>query len=122
MEHDEKIEDGNKRLKGKLRDLKDRSRRDNLRFDGVGEYENESWNDTEEILKDFLFEHLSLRNIKSKRAHRTGERKEDTSRTIVAKFSSYKTKELILKNARELKDMSYYINEDFSRETVEIRR
>ena len=122
MEHDEKIEDGNKRLKGKLRDLKDQSRRDNLRFDGVGEYENESWNDTEEILKDFLFEHLSLRNIKSKRAHRTGERKEDTSRTIVAKFSSYKTKELILKNARELKDMSYYINEDFSRETVEIRR
>ena len=84
MEHDEKIEDGNKRLKGKLRDLKDRSSRDNLRFDGVGEYENESWNDTEEFLKDFLFEHLSLRNIKSKRAHRTGERKEDTSRTIVA--------------------------------------
>ena len=122
MEHDEKIEDGNKRLKGKLRDLKDRSRRDNLRFDGVGEYENESWNDTEEILKDFLFEHLSLRNIKSKRAHRTGERKEDTSRTIVAKFSSYKTKELILKNARQLKDTGYYINEDFSRETVEIRR
>ena len=122
MEHYEKIGDGNKRLKGKLRDLKDRSRRDNLRFDGVGEYENELWNVTEEVLKDFLFEHLSLRNIKSERAHRTGERKEDTSRTIVAKFSSYKTKELILKNARELKDMSYYINEDFSRETVEIRR
>ena len=122
MEHYEKIGDGNKRLKGKLRDLKDRSRRDNLRFDGVGEYENELWNVTEEVLKDFLFEHLSLRNIKSERAHRTGEWKEDTSRTIVAKFSSYKTKELILKNARELKDMSYYINEDFSRETVEIRR
>ena len=122
MEHYEKIEDGNKRLKGKLRDLKDRSRRDNLCFDGVGEYENESWNDTEEVLKDFLFEHLSLRNIKSERAHRTGERKEDTSRTIAAKFSSYKTKELILKNARELKDTGYYISEDFSREAVEIRR
>ena len=60
MEHYEKIEDGNKRLKGKLRDLKDRSRRENLCFDGVGEYENESWNDSEEVLKDFLFEHLSL--------------------------------------------------------------
>ena len=122
MEHYEKIEDGNKRLKDKLWDLKDWSRRDNLRFDGVTEYENESWNDTEEVLKDFLFEHLSLWNIKSERAHRTGERKEDTSRTIVAKFSSYKTKELILKNARQLKDTGYYINEDFSRETVEIRR
>ena len=60
MEHYEKIEDENKRLKDKLRDLEDQSRSDNRRFDGVREYENESWNDTEEFLKDFLFEHLSL--------------------------------------------------------------
>ena len=88
-------------LKDKLRDLADRSRRDNLRFDEVRDFENESWNDTEEVLKDLLFEHVGLRNIKIERAHRTGERKEDTSRTIVAKFSSYKTKELILKNVRK---------------------
>ena len=44
------------------------------------------------------------------------------SRTIVAKFSSYKTKETTLKNARKLKDTGYYINEDFSKETVEIRK
>ena len=60
MEHYDKIEDENKRLKDKLRDLEDQSRSDNRRFDGVREYENESWNDTEEFLKDFLFEHLSL--------------------------------------------------------------
>ena len=60
MGHYEKIEDENKRLKDKLRDLEDRSRRDNLRFDGVREYENESWNDTEEVLKDFLFKHVGL--------------------------------------------------------------
>ena len=40
--HYEKIEDENKRLKDKLRDLEDWSRRDNLRFDRVKEYENES--------------------------------------------------------------------------------
>ena len=28
---------------------------------------------------------------------------------------------MILKNARKLKDTGYYINEDFSKETVEIR-
>ena len=28
-----------------------------------------------EILKDFLFEHLGLQNIKIERAHRTGEKK-----------------------------------------------
>ena len=122
MRHCEKIEDENKGVKDKLRDLEDRSRRDNLRFDEVKEYENESWNDTEEILKDFLFEHLGLRNIKIERAHRTGERKEDTSRTIVAEFSSYKTKETTLKNAGKLKDTGYYINEGFSNENVEIRK
>ena len=68
-----------------------------MRFNGVREYENESWNVTEEVLKDFLFEHLSLQNMKIRHAHRTRERKEGTSRTIVTKFSSYKTKELIIK-------------------------
>ena len=81
--------------------------RDNIRFDGVREYENESWNDTEEVLKDLLFEHLGLQNIKLERVHRTGEKREDTSRTIVAKLSSYKTKEMILKSARKLKHMGY---------------
>ena len=36
------FENNNKRLKNKLRDLKDRSRMYNLRFDGVREYANES--------------------------------------------------------------------------------
>ena len=63
MEHYEKIEDENKMLKDKLRNLKDRSRRDNLRFDGIREYENGSSNYTE-VLKDFLFENLGLQNIK----------------------------------------------------------
>ena len=75
MENCEKIEDENKRLKDKLRDFEVPPRRDNLRFDGVREYENESQNAMEEILKDFLFEHLGLRNIKIESAHRTGEKK-----------------------------------------------
>ena len=114
MEHYEKTEDENKRLKDKLRDLEDLSRWNNLSFDGVRRYENESWNDMEEVFQDFLFEHLGLPNIKIELANRTGERQEGTSRTIVAKFSNYKTKELILKNARKLKDTGDY--------TVEIRK
>ena len=41
---------------------------------------------------------------------------------IVVKFSSYKTKEMIVKNARKLKDTGYYINEEFSKETLETRK
>ena len=121
MLHYEKIEDVNKRLKDKQQNLEDWSRRDNLRFNGVREYENELWNDRKKYLKDFLFENLDLENIK-KNVHIESERKKNTSRTIVARFSSYKVKETILKNTRKLKDMGYYINEDFPKETVEIRR
>ena len=78
MGHYEKIEDEIKRPKDKLQDLEDWSRRDYLCFDGVREYENESRNDKEEILKDFLFEHLGLRNMKIERAHRIVKKKEDT--------------------------------------------
>ena len=47
----------------KLRVLEDRSRRDNLRFDGIPEYKNETWADTEDILKDTLREQLGMNNI-----------------------------------------------------------
>ena len=122
MRHYEKIEGESKSLKDKLRDHEHRSRRDNLRFNGVREYENESQNDTEEILKDFLFEYLVYETLKQKVHIEPERKKEDTSRTIVAKFSSYQTKETILKNARKLKGTGYYINDGFSKETVEIRK
>ena len=60
--------------------------------------------------------------MKIEHAHRTGAKREDTSRTIVAKFSSYNTKAMILINARKLKDMGYYLNKDFSKDTAEIRK
>ena len=40
--------------KDKLREFEDHSWRDNLRLDGIAEYENESWAETEYILKDML--------------------------------------------------------------------
>ena len=63
-----------------------------------------------------------LRNINIERVHKTGKKKEDTSRAIIAKFSNYNTTEMILKDARELKDTGYYRNEYFSKETVEFRK
>ena len=41
-------------LKEKLRILEDRSRRDNLHVDGMPEFEEESWDDTVELLNDAL--------------------------------------------------------------------
>ena len=52
------ISDENKELREKLRNLEDRSRRDNLRFSGTEECDQESWDDTEQILKDFYTNNL----------------------------------------------------------------
>ena len=45
-----------------LRILGDLSRRDILRFDGIEEWEQESWADTEQKLKDTLSKILGIQN------------------------------------------------------------
>ena len=53
------IETENKDLKDKLWDFKIRSQQDNLRFEGMVEYENESWTDNEENVDDFFLQRLN---------------------------------------------------------------
>ena len=106
----------------KLRILEDRSRRDNLRFDGIEEWEEESWADTEQNLKDTLSDILGIQNVKIERAHRVGDKKRSPCRTIVAKLSSFKMKERILAEAKKMKPKGIQIYEDFSKATVEIRK
>ena len=59
------------------RDLKDRSRHDNLRIDGIAEVENETWEQTEEILQNLFKEKLMLENISVERAHRVGNKEKN---------------------------------------------
>ena len=58
----------------KLRILGDLSRRDILRFDGIEEWKDESWADTEQNLKDTLSKILGIQNMKIERAHRVGDK------------------------------------------------
>ena len=89
----EKLKKDNDGNNNKLRNLGDRSRRDNLRFDGIEEWEEESWVDTEQNLKDTLGDILGIQNVKIERAHRVGDKKRSPCRTKVAKLSNFKTKE-----------------------------
>ena len=54
----QECESENIMLRNKLRELEDRSRRNNIRIEGVNENENETWDDTtnkvEEIIKNRL--------------------------------------------------------------------
>ena len=107
-----------------MRDLEDRSRCNNLRVDGLKEIDNETWKKTEEILLQMLCNVLELEGINTERAHRVGNKSNERNapRTIVAKFFSYKDKQAILSVAKKLKGKDIYINEDCSKETLEIRK
>jgi len=111
-------------LKDKLRVLEDRGRRNNLKIDGIKESENEAWDECEEKIKKVLEKEMNITAIEIERAHRMGRKQRENTkpRTIIFKLCNWKQKELILKNAKHLKDTGKYINEDFSDATNEIRK
>ena len=112
----------------KLIDLEDRSRRNNLRVDGILETPGETWEDCEEKLQQVFQEKLDLEcPIEIERAHRTSSRQNNTNNgnnpgTIICNRLRYKDKVKILQKANKLKRTNIFINEDFSRETMELRK
>ena len=112
----------NDQLCERLRDLEDRSCRDDLRIDGIAEVENETWEQTEEILQNLFKEKLQLENISVERAHRVGNNEKNNKQTVVFKLASFKNKLKIISEARKLKGTNISINEDYSKETLEIRK
>ena len=98
-EMDEKIEE-------KLSQLEDRSRRNNLRINGISETENEKLDESETKIKQLLSKELDISIVNIERAHRNSKIKRDdgtinTKRTIMVKFQSYKDKANIL-NERDM--------------------
>ncbi|XP_065658829.1 uncharacterized protein LOC136083361 [Hydra vulgaris] len=120
----------NEYLKDKMAELEDRSRRNNLRFEGIEETEGETWKNSEEKVRKLIKEKLNINEeIHIERAYRTGKKEnEDGSirrrRTVVVKFLDYKDRENILENYKKLKlwNEKIYINEDFSERTTIIRK
>ena len=113
-----------------MAEMEDRSRRNNLRFDGLLEENGETWERSEEKVLETIKEHLNIDNeIKIERAHRSGymfrrDNSRNEKRTIVVKLLNYKDKQTILQAFREkqLWKSNIYINEDFSKKTMEKRK
>ena len=107
----------------KLVDLEDRSRRNNLRVDGMIESERENWEVTEEKVKSLFREQLNIsEEIEIDRAHRVGRWDKNKPRTIVLRCHRYKQKVEIQRAAKKLKGTGVYINDDYSNETLQIRK
>ena len=127
---DEITEDFVTKTKKKLADVEDRSRRNNLRFHGFQEETNETWEEGESILTNFVKEKLGIEeDILIERVHRTGkiQRNDGTrnrKRTIVVKFIDFKDKSGIRHTYSEKKlwKEKIFINKDFSEETASIRK
>ena len=121
-----KISKLNERVENEVQNqrvFEDRLRRNNLRVDGIKESESETWDDVEMKVIKMFESKLGVKDITIERAHRTGMKKNNgRPRTIVMKLLNYKDKVKILKEAKKLKGTNIYINEDFSRATVEIRK
>ena len=107
----------------KLVDLEDRSRGNNLHIDGKSKKENEAWDECEQEVKDKLG---IAETIVIERAHRIKKKGNSENpgkpRTIVCRFLHYKGKTKILKNVKKLKGENIFMNEDFSHETMELRK
>ena len=111
----------------KLEYLENQSRRNNIRVDRIQEEENESWDTTEEKVKQVLRDKLNLADVPDiERAHRVGRALAVTGsrrrpRTIVCRIRDWKQKQLILRSARRIKPEGIYVNEDLAQETLDKR-
>ena len=65
---------------------------------------------------------MNTSNITIERAHRVGEKSNDKERAIVVQFSFYKDKINSLRNCKKFKGTKFSIFDDFSQETMQIRK
>ena len=110
----------------KLSDLEDRSRRNNLRFDGIQEKDlGENSEQSEALVRKILTDNLKIsEKIEIERAHRVGPRNSKSlrSRTVVVRFLKSKDRDLVLRNSNKLKGSNIFINEDLSDSSIKKRK
>ena len=119
-------------LEYKSIDMEARSRRHNLIF--RGHPENVENDDCEQIIRNFLGRNLELNpNLYIQRAHRIGSLNRvrrshghggkitTQPRPIIVNFRDYEDVELILANAKKLKNTNFGINRDYPKEIISAR-
>ena len=113
-------------LQDKFDDLENRSRRNNLCFEGVPEQDGgeKTWEATEKRLRELVLPKLGVpEDIVIERAHRVGQRqRSQRPRMIIARFLNFKDKEKVLQTRKRLVGTNIYINEDFSDRIKMIRK
>ena len=115
-------------LKNKLRIFEGRSKRNNIRVEGIPGSENEGWNVTVGKLQKIIKEELDIENVVIKQAHMVKRNNDDGDNndrnrkppTVSAKLLHFKDKTNILHEAKSRTIRNFYLKEGFSRETLVI--
>lgn len=114
----------------KTYDLEDRSRRQNLLFFNFDEEENETSEDVEKKIINFVNAKNLLGECEDSlyidRAHRLGKKKPDKTRPIIIRCTYYRHKESIIMNRKNLASGSgnpgISIMEDYCKNTIDIHK
>ncbi|XP_070550019.1 uncharacterized protein [Ptychodera flava] len=113
------------KLEMELDKQRGQSKRDNLIFYGMEQSGNESWEQSEEKVQDYIKDTLNIEeNIELDRVHRLYGSKAKPQ-PIIAKFSRYKDRVKVLKAWRQTKNITesrVRVGEDFSDMVKEKRR
>ena len=98
-------------IRQKVIKLEDRSRRNNLRIDGIPESYKETWDDCDNKVQDLFDNKLGIGNVVIERVHRVFSTNDQDARgnkdlrpkTIVLKLLNYKDKVKVFRNVNKLK-------------------
>ncbi|KAK9685442.1 hypothetical protein QE152_g38045 [Popillia japonica] len=101
----------------KVDTLEQHSRRNNLRFFGLEEADNEN---VENLIVAVLSQNLNVKVSASciDRCHRVGKKVKDGARSIIVKFASWKFKNEVFRNKSKLKGTKIRIAEDLTKRRV----
>ena len=108
--------------------MKDRSRGNNLRIDGIDEKPNEMWVECESHVQELIEVNLGITDaIEYKRCHRISAqtnflKNQNCSGARICKVTKFKDKHKILKYAKCLKDTGIFIYQDFCKDTMDLRK
>ena len=114
----------NDNLREKLLSLEVYVRRENLRFSGLVEDQNESPGGCRKKVCDFFKNKLKIANaekIEFQRCHRVGIRKDNKHRDIIVRFVRYGDRQTVWRQKTKLKGSQVVIKEDLPQE-IETRK
>ena len=119
------IDQKHQQLEEKISEYEDRSRRNNLQFFTEKAEGAETWEESENLIREFIETNLEMgsKYITIERAHRTGFKINGKKRAIIVKFLNYKDKDAVLNQYRQkqLWKDNIYVNEDYSERTADLK-